>query len=104
MKIRMIYITAADREEARRIAETLVSERLAAGVNILDGVNSLYRWKGEIRDEREAVLIAKTTEALVPDLVERVKALHSYECPCIVSLPVAAGNPAFLEWVAAETT
>ncbi len=104
MKIRMIYITAADREEARRIAETLVSERLAAGVNILAGVNSLYRWKGEIRDEREAVLIAKTTEALVPDLVERVKALHSYECPCIVSLPVAAGNPAFLEWVAAETT
>jgi len=103
MNHRFVYVTTASREEARAIGRALVEERLVACVNILDGVSSLYWWKGEIQDDREAVLIAKTTSARMPQVIERVKALHSYEVPCVVSLPILEGNPAFLEWIARET-
>lgn len=103
MSLRFCYITAADRAEALRLAEVLIDERLAACANVLDGMTSVYRWQGRIERAAEAVLIVKTTAALVPRLVERVNALHSYECPCLVALPIEDGNPAFLEWIAAET-
>jgi len=76
---------------------------LAASANIIDNMNSLYWWDGEVQDDREVILIAKTVEALVPELIDKVKSMHSYECPCIVSLPIIDGNPAFLEWIAKET-
>ena len=102
MKINFIYMTAGSREEARKIGKELVAARLAACVNILDNMNSFYRWQGEIQDDTEVVIVAKTTEDRVPALTEKVKALHSYDCPCIVSLPVSGGNQPFLDWIAAE--
>jgi periplasmic divalent cation tolerance protein len=79
-----------------------VVARLAACVNILDNMNSFYMWQGEVQDDTEVVIIAKTTEDRVPALIEKVTALHSYDCPCIVAIPVSGGNQAFLDWVAAE--
>jgi len=104
MDINMIYITAGSVEEARKIGRELVGGRLAACVNIIDNMNSMYWWDGKIQDDREVILIAKTKETLVPRLIEKVKSLHSYDCPCIVSLSILDGNKAFLAWVAEETT
>ncbi|RKY82406.1 divalent-cation tolerance protein CutA [candidate division KSB1 bacterium] len=104
MNINLIYITTGSMDEARTIGKDLVSSRLAACVNIIDNMNSMYWWEGKIQDDREVILIAKTREALVPELIEKVKSIHSYDCPCIVSLPILDGNKAFLEWVAKETT
>jgi len=102
MDIHLVYMTAANREEAGTIGRELVTARLAACVNIVDNMNSLYWWEGEIQEDTEAILIAKTTETMLPALIEKVKLMHSYDCPCIVSLPVSGGNSAFLEWIAAE--
>jgi periplasmic divalent cation tolerance protein len=102
MKVNFIYMTAGSKDEARTIGKELVVARLAACVNILDNMNSFYMWQGKIQDDAEVVIIAKTTEDRVPALIEKVKALHSYDCPCIVAIPVTGGNQAFLDWVAAE--
>jgi periplasmic divalent cation tolerance protein len=102
MGINFIYMTVGSKEEARKIGRELVVTRLAACVNILDQMNSFYMWDGQIQDDAEVVMIAKTTEDRVPDLIEKVKSLHSYDCPCIVSLPLSGGHQAFLEWIAAE--
>jgi periplasmic divalent cation tolerance protein len=102
MKVNFIYMTAGSKEEARKIGQELVVARLAACVNILDNMNSFYMWQGEVQDDTEVVIIAKTTEDRVPALIEKVSALHSYDCPCIVAIPVSGGNQAFLDWVAAE--
>jgi periplasmic divalent cation tolerance protein len=102
MDINFVYMTAGSKEEARKIGKELVMARLAACVNILDHMNSFYWWDGEIQDDTEVVMIAKTTAARLPDLVKKVKSLHSYDCPCVVSLPVAGGHPAFLDWIAGE--
>lgn len=104
MSVCFVYITAEHASEARAIGRALVEERLAACANILEGKHSLYRWEGEIQEETEAVLIAKTREDLVAALTERVIALHSYDCPCVVAMPIAGGNNAFIEWIHAETT
>jgi periplasmic divalent cation tolerance protein len=100
--INFIYMTAGSREEARKIGQKLVTSKLAACVNILDNMNSVYMWQGEIQEDTEVVLIAKTTRAKVPQLIEKVKSLHSYDCPCIVSLPVLDGHRPFLDWINAE--
>jgi len=102
MKINFVYMTTGSRDEARKIGKELVISKLAACVNILDNMNSIYRWDGKIQDDTEVVMIAKTTEARVPQLIEKVKSLHSYDCPCIVSIPVSGGNPDFLDWIAGE--
>jgi len=103
METNLIYITAGSLDEARAIGKELVSHRLAACANIIDNINSIYWWDGEIQDDREVILLAKTKQSLVPELIERVKSLHSYECPCIVSLPILDGNKPFLDWVFDET-
>ncbi len=100
---RLIYITTASREEAQRIGRALVEERLAACVNILGGMKSLYWWEGEVSEGDETVLIAKTRLSLVDELTARVKALHSYSCPCVISIPLEGGNPDYLAWIASET-
>ena len=100
MEINWVYMTAGNKEEARSIGRELVESRLAACVNIIDPMNSIYTWEGKIQEDTEVILIAKTRRALVQELTEKVKDLHSYDCPCIVSLPVSGGNPAFLEWIA----
>jgi periplasmic divalent cation tolerance protein len=103
MNINFVYITAGSMDEARNIGKELVSSRVAACVNIIDNMNSMYWWEGKVQDDREVVLVAKTKESLVSELIEKVKSMHSYDCPCVVSLPVAGGNRAFLKWVADET-
>jgi len=102
MKINFIYMTAGSREEARRIGRELVTAGLAACVNILDNMNSFYLWQGELQDDTEVVMIAKTTENRVARLIEKVESLHSYDCPCIVCLPVTGGHQPFLDWIARE--
>ena len=103
MEVRFIYITAGNQEEAKRIGKELVKNRLAACVNIVKDITSFYWWDGELQEDQETVMIAKTKESLFEELVEKVKSMHSYSCPCIVSLPVLQGNGAFLEWVEKET-
>ncbi|MCX7021977.1 MAG: divalent-cation tolerance protein CutA [bacterium] len=98
-----MYITCADAAEAKEIARALIVERLAACANILPGVRSVYRWIGKIEEAAEVVVIAKTRARLVDALTERVKALHSYEVPCIVALPITEGNREFLGWIEKET-
>lgn len=100
MQANFVYMTAGSREEAESIAAALVESKLAACVNMFEGMQSIYVWEGEVQQDAEWVLIAKTTPDRVPELTEKVKTLHSYDCPCIVSLPVTGGNPAFLEWIA----
>ncbi len=102
MQTYFIYMTVKDKAEARDIGRHLVESRLAACVNILDHMNSMYTWKGEFQDDQEAVMIAKTTEEKVPDLIAAVKARHSYEVPCVVALPIADGLPDFLNWIAGQ--
>ncbi|MFH1242142.1 MAG: divalent-cation tolerance protein CutA [Pseudomonadota bacterium] len=103
MRTNLVYITAGNMDEAKTIGRELVSSRLAACVNIIDGVNSIYWWAGEIQEDTEVTIISKTKESLVPELIEKVKSMHSYECPCIVSLPILDGNKPFLDWVVEET-
>ena len=102
MAINLIYITTENQAEAERIGQILVEERLAACVNIIDGMHSIYRWEGKLTKDSETVLIAKTTETKTSDLTERVKELHGYDCPCVVALSIEGGNDAFLNWVAEE--
>lgn len=104
MATRFIYVTAANPEQAKAIGEALVAERLAACANILTPMASIYRWQGKIQHDTEAVLIAKTRAELVEQVIARVRALHTYTVPCIVSLAIEAGNPDFLQWIADETT
>ena len=102
MAVHFVYMTAGSKAEAQKIGKALVESRLAACVNILDNMQSIYRWEQEIQQDTEVVLIAKTTDSLVSQLIEKVKTLHSYDCPCIVSLPILDGYPPFLDWVHAE--
>ena len=99
----LIYITASDDEEAAVIARTLVEERLCACANVIGPVRSFYRWDGKVQDGREVVVMAKTGADRVVAVSERVKALHSYDLPCIVALPIEGGNADFLDWVVKET-
>lgn len=103
MTVMFVYATAGDAAEAKRIARAVVEERLAACANIIERVSSVYWWQGEVQEAGEAALILKTSAARVETLIARIKALHSYDCPAVVALPVVAGLPGFLDWVTAET-
>ena len=99
----LVYITTANQKEAHAIAKELINSRLAACANILNGTISIFHWEGKICEENEISLIIKTREDLVESLIERVKELHSYDCPCIISLPISGGNRDFLNWIDTET-
>src|SRR3989304_4270718 len=102
MKYCSVYVTAASEDEARKIGRTLVEEKLAACANILP-VKSIYRWRGNIEETGEAAMFLKTRSELVAEVIKRVKQLHSYEIPCIVSLPIEKGNPDYLKWIEDST-
>lgn len=104
MDIYFIYVTASDAAEANLIARTVVEERLAACANLLGAIKSVYWWDGRVCEGEEAALVLKTSEGRKTELIKRIKDLHSYDCPCIVCLPVADGNPDFLNWIWEETT
>jgi periplasmic divalent cation tolerance protein len=95
----LAYITTKDKEEANTLGLHLVQNKLAACVNIIDGMKSLYWWEGKIESSEEAILIAKTEETLAKDLIAEVKKKHSYSCPCILILPINGGNSAYLKWL-----
>ncbi len=99
----MVYMTAESMDQAKTIARELISNRLAACVNILDSMQSLYWWEGKVEESGEVVVLAKTRAELLPVLTERVQAVHSYDCPCIVSWPITDGHQPFLDWIGRET-
>ena len=97
----VVLMTAGSREEAARLAEMLVGARLAACVQIMPEMESIYHWQGVIHRDPEFLLLAKTTRAKFDDLEREVRALHSYETPEIVALPVTTGSAPYLEYLAA---
>ncbi|MFQ5840460.1 MAG: divalent-cation tolerance protein CutA [Candidatus Methylomirabilales bacterium] len=99
----VVLITVPEGTEGGRIGRTLVEEHLAACVNIVSGVRSVFRWEGKVSEEAEALLIVKTTRDRYSALESRVKAIHPYSLPEIIALPITAGLPGYLEWVATET-
>lgn len=101
--VAVVYCAVGSCEAALEHGRVLVTERLAACANVLDGVASVYHWKGAVQEDREAVLILKTRSALVPQVIERLRSLHSYDCPGIVSWPLTTGHRDYLEWIVRET-
>ena len=99
--LRLVYITTSNKEEAKSIGRTLVEEELAACVNIVDGMEAIYRWEGDIVEDNETILIAKTPYHNVKELTERVKELHSYDCPCVISFQLTEqeGNEEYQHWL-----
>ncbi len=97
----VVLMTASSREEAGRIAEMLIRERLAGCVQILPEIQSVYRWQGKVERESEVLLIAKTTSARFDELDRAVREIHSYETPEIVALPLTAVSGPYLEWLQA---
>lgn len=103
MSSHLIYVTCETHDEAMKIAKIAVGDRLAACANILGDITSVYWWEETIQEGQEVAVILKTRSDLVEKLTERIKELHSYECPCVVALPIEGGNHKFLDWIAAET-
>jgi len=99
----MVYVTATDKKEASKIAKEVLSSRLAACCNIYDNVTSLYWWDNKVNKDKEAVLIMKTKKKLFKRLENKIKQIHSYDCPCIVALPISDSNKDYQEWVIKET-
>ena len=95
----VVFMTAANGEEATRLAELLVGAQLAACVQILPETESVYRWEGKIERQSETLLIAKTTTAKFAELEREVRALHSYETPEIIAVPIVAGSSPYLAWL-----
>lgn len=95
----LLYITAANKSEAKRIAKTLLEEKLIACANILGPIRSLFCWKGRTEDTTEFLLLCKTTKMNVVAARKIVLALHSYECPCILSLPIDNGHGPYFDWI-----
>jgi len=99
----VVFITASSEDEAAMIGHALVEARLAACVNIMKGVRSVYRWQGKVEDESEVLMIAKTQKGLFEDLVKKVKELHSYTVPEVIALPVVEGSADYLNWLKEAT-
>lgn len=99
----VVLVTVGSESEAETIAGALLDERLAACVTIGGPIRSVYRWQGRIADDREWQLVIKTRVALFDALADRVRALHSYDVPEIIGLPVTAGSPTYLEWLEEAT-
>ena len=100
----VVFMTAASGEEATRLAEMLVGAHLAACVQILPEMESVYRWEGKIERQSEVLLLAKTTQSKFDELEREVRALHSYETPEIIAVPVTAGSSPYLEWLNSSLT
>jgi periplasmic divalent cation tolerance protein len=99
----VVLITCGSEEEAVKISNALVEERLAACVNLISPVRSIYRWEGKICDEKEWLLIIKTQRIRFDELEKKVKSLHSYSVPEIIALPIIEGSSSYLNWLAEMT-
>jgi periplasmic divalent cation tolerance protein len=99
----VVLSTAGSRDEAERIASALVEERLAACINLVDGLTSIYRWQGAVERAAEVLLVIKTRRTSAARLIARLGALHSYDVPEAIVLPIAAGSRPYLQWLLGET-
>src|SRR5215207_472511 len=99
----VVFMTAANGEEATRLADMLVGAHLAACVQILPEIESVYRWQGKVERQAEVLLLAKTTRGKFDDLEREVRALHSYDTPEIVAVPIVIGSAPYLEWLVKAT-
>ena len=100
----IIFVTAPNEDEARRIADALVNEQLAACVNIIGGVESIYRWQGSVEHDRELLLIIKSRAGRYADLERRVKELHSYTTPEVIAFRIERGSQGYLDWIRDSTS
>ncbi len=98
----LIYITTSGVSESKKIARKLLEEKLVACTNIIPEIESLYLWKGEIAEDKESLLIAKTKSDKVMYLIERVEEIHSYDVPCILQIQVKTGSKNYLDWMKKE--
>jgi periplasmic divalent cation tolerance protein len=103
-KLYLVLSTIDSKEVAEQIANHLLEERLAACVNIISDLTSIYRWKGVLERATESLMVIKSTEQRLPRLIERIKELHTYELPEVIALPIEDGLPPYLDWVVSETT
>lgn len=99
----IIFSTVPSEKEGVKIANTLVSKKLVACVNIIPKIRSIYRWKGKVCDEREVMLVMKSKKSLVGEIKKELKKLHSYECPELIILPIQDGLAEYLEWITEST-
>ena len=99
----VIFVTAANKKEAKKIASVLIEEKLAACVNIIENLHSIFWWQGKVDSTKEALLVAKTRKALMNKLIRKVKSLHSYAVPEIIALPVVSGDKKYLQWINEST-
>jgi periplasmic divalent cation tolerance protein len=100
----VVFSTCETAKDAERIARGLVEKRLAACVNIVPGLRSVYRWKGEIQADSEVMLVIKSSRALFDDLRAEIEKLHSYEAPEVIATPIVDGSEQYLEWMERELT
>src|SRR5262249_19598346 len=100
----LTFVTCKDLKQAKGIPRALVTERLAACVNVVPGISSIYTWEGKTEEAQEVLLVVKSRRALSKRLSARVRKLHSYSVPEVVTIPIASGNPAYLKWVRESTT
>jgi periplasmic divalent cation tolerance protein len=100
----VVWTTVAGASDARELASTIVTERLAACVNVLGEMDSIYRWNGRVESERERQIIMKTTAERVPALRARLHDLHQYEVPEFIVLPIVGGSDAYLTWIRESTS
>jgi periplasmic divalent cation tolerance protein len=102
MKISLIYVPCSNKQEATKIAKTLVVANLAACVNIIDPISSIYKWEGKVEESTETLIFIKTKKSLVKKVREKIIALHSYEIPCISEIELNSINQPFVDWVAGQ--
>ena len=104
-QLRILYVTTGSLEEARTIGRALVEDNLCACVNILGNMESIYPWNGEIQSDTEQVMLVKTTAEQVAAVTDAILELHSYDVPCVISLPLSdtEGNPEYLNWIRQTT-
>ncbi len=102
-QVRVVLITAGSEEQANRIARVLVDERLAACVNVVGPIRSIYRWRDAVEDQSEYLLLAKTRAVFYGRLERRVKELHSYEVPEVIAISPSSGSAGYLQWLMEST-
>ncbi len=103
MNFKIFYITFPSKEEAVQVAKILLEEKLIACANIIGPIISLFAWEEKINEDQEFIMIAKTKASLEQKTIDRVKELHSYDIPCIISCDISNGNPSFLDWISNVT-
>lgn len=99
----VVFITAPNEEEASALAKAVVEARLAACVNIVRNVRSIYRWQGAIEDDQEVLMVVKTRKDRIAELTEKVRELHSYDVPEVIAIPIIGGSKDYIQWLNEST-